>query len=176
LAWSGRLVKFNVKVATIKMSKEAKDLTEEQVAEFKEAFAIFDKDGDGTVTSTEIKEVMKSLGQNPTDLELQEMIEEVDEDGNGSIEFDEFLVMMAKKMKENESNCADVEAAFKVFDVDGDGFISAEELKSVMATLGETLTQEEIEEMIREADEDGDGKVCYEEFAKMMSHKTGIFA
>jgi len=152
-----------------------KDLTEEQVAEFKEAFAIFDKDGDGTVTSSEIKEVMKSLGQNPTDKELKEMIEEVDEDGNGTIEFDEFIVMMAKSMKETERNTADVEAAFKVFDQDGDGFISPEELKSVMLTLGETLSQDEIEEMIREADLDGDGKVCYEEFATMMSHKTGKF-
>lgn len=62
---------------------------------------------------------------------------------------------------------------FKVFDQDGDGFISSEELKSVMLTLGETLTQDEIDEMIREADLDGDGKVCYEEFATMMSHKTG---
>ena len=137
--------------------------------------------------------MMKSLGQTPTEKELREMIEEVDEDGNGSIELDEFICMMAKSMKETERNCGDVEAAFKVFDQDGDGykhhldihifsennkvvhfrFISPEELKAVMLTLGEVLTQDEIEEMIREADLDGDGKVCFQEFATMMSHKTG---
>ena len=64
---------------------------------------------------------MKSLGQHPTADELRQMILEVDEDGNGSIEFPEFLVMMKKKMKENENATEDVKKAFKVFDQNGDG-------------------------------------------------------
>ena len=65
--------------------------------------------------------MMKSLGQHPTADELRQMILEVDEDGNGSIEFPEFLVMMKKKMKENENATEDVKKAFKVFDQNGDG-------------------------------------------------------
>ena len=65
----------------------ADQLTEEQIAEFKEAFSLFDKDGDGTVTTKELGTVMRSLGQNPTEAELQDMINEVDADGNGTIDF-----------------------------------------------------------------------------------------
>ena len=63
----------------------ADQLTEEQIAEFKEAFSLFDKDGDGTITTKELGTVMRSLGQNPTEAELQDMINEVDADGNGTI-------------------------------------------------------------------------------------------
>jgi len=76
----------------------ADQLTEKQIAEFKEAFSRFDKDGDGTITTKELGTVMRSLGQNPTEAELQDMINEVDADGNGTIEFPAFLSLMARKM------------------------------------------------------------------------------
>ena len=140
----------------------ADQLTEEQIAEFKEAFSLFDKDGDGTVTTKELGTVMRSLGQNPTEAELQDMINEVDADGNGTIDFPEFLSLMARKMKDTDTEEELVEA-FKVFDRDGNGFISAAELRHVMTNLGEKLTDEEVDEMIREADVDGDGQINYEE-------------
>ncbi|PBC29480.1 Calmodulin [Apis cerana cerana] len=140
----------------------ADQLTEEQIAEFKEAFSLFDKDGDGTITTKELGTVMRSLGQNPTEAELQDMINEVDADGNGTIDFPEFLTMMARKMKDTDSE-EEIREAFRVFDKDGNGFISAAELRHVMTNLGEKLTDEEVDEMIREADIDGDGQVNYEE-------------
>ena len=142
-------------------------LTEEQIAEFKEAFALFDKDGDGTITTKELGTVMRSLGQNPTEAELQDMINEVDVDGNGTIDFPEFLSLMARKMKETDTE-EELMEAFRVFDRDGNGFISAHELRHVMTNLGEKLTNEEVDEMIKEADLDGDGAINYEEFVRMM--------
>ena len=64
---------------------QADQLTEEQIAEFKEAFSLFDKDGDGTITTKELGTVMRSLGQNPTEAELQDMINEVDADGKHNL-------------------------------------------------------------------------------------------
>ena len=89
------------------------------------------------------------------------MINEVDADGNGTIDFPEFLTMMARKMKDTDSE-EEIREAFRVFDKDGNGFISAAELRHVMTNLGEKLTDEEVDEMIREADIDGDGQVNYE--------------
>ncbi|KAF8347538.1 calmodulin [Amanita rubescens] len=129
--------------------------------EFKEAFSLFDKDGDGTITSKELGIVMRSLGQNPTEAELQDMINEVDADGNGTIDFPEFLTMMARKMRDTDSE-EEIKEAFKVFDKDGNGYISAAELRHVMTNLGEKLSDTEVDEMIREADVDGDGQINYE--------------
>ncbi|CAL2224913.1 unnamed protein product [Prunus armeniaca] len=89
-------------------------LSEEQIVEFKEAFCLFDKDGDGEfptimssilgcITVDELATVIRSLDQNPTEEELQDMISEVDVDGNGTIEFAEFLSLMANKIKRRSS-------------------------------------------------------------------------
>lgn len=106
---------------------------------------------------------MRSLGQRPTEVELRNMVHMVDQDGNGTIEFDEFLIMMSRKLKDSDGD-AELREAFRVFDKNGDGFISPTELQHVMTNLGEKLTEEEVDDMIREADVDGDGLVNYDEF------------
>ena len=146
-------------------------LTEEQIAEFKEAFSLFDKNGDGYISSDELGTVTRSLGLSPTESEVRDMISEVDADGSGTVDFQEFLAMMARKMNGMDGE-VELREAFRVFDKDGNGFISSAELRHVMITLGEKLTNEEVDEMIREADLNGDGEVDYEEFVKMMSGKT----
>ena len=93
-------------------------------------------------------QVMRSLGQNPTKAELQDMINEVDTDGNGTIDFLEFLTMITRKMKDTESK-EEISEAFRVFNKDGKGFISAAEFVHVMTNLCEKLTDEEVDEMIR---------------------------
>ncbi|SAL94865.1 hypothetical protein [Absidia glauca] len=84
--------------------------------------------------------------------------------------------MLARKMKDTDSQ-EEIQEAFKVFDKDGNGYISAAELRHVMTslgTLGEKLSEEEVDEMIREADVDGDGQINYEEFVKMMVRIDGV--
>ena len=147
--------------------KMAKELSETQIEEFREAFLLFDKDGDGIIATIELGTVMRSLGQNPTEKELQDMINEVDEDGEGSIDLTEFLNMMVKKMKDTDTE-DDMREAFRVFDKDGNGFISVQELRHLMTNMGEKLTDDEVDEMIREADIDGDGEVNYEEFVRII--------
>ena len=110
---------------------------------------------------------MKSLGDTGiSQHELDEIMRQIDSDGSGEVDFDEFLAMMAKNAPDEE---AEVLAAFQVFDADGSGSISASELRHVMANLGEKLSDEELEEMILEADTDGDGEISIEEFAMMIN-------
>ena len=146
------------------------NLSEERITEFKAAFELFDRDRDGAINNKELGTIMRNLGQNPSEEELKEMIKEIDLDGNGVIDFNEFLYLMVKKMNGNDTE-EELLEAFKVFDRDGNGYVTSHELRCVMTTLCEETSPEEIEEMIKEADIDGDGQVDYQEFVKMMMSK-----
>ncbi|KAJ2251480.1 hypothetical protein GGI13_003819, partial [Coemansia sp. RSA 455] len=145
----------------------SENLTPEQIAEYQEAFALFDKDGDGSITAKELGAVLKAAGQNPTDAELRDMVNELDVDGNGTIDFEEFLTLMESHSTENSEE-GELWDAFKIFDKDNNGFINKSELHLAMANLGETMTDEEIDAMIREADSDNDGHIDFKEFVKLM--------
>mmetsp|Transcript_17671 Transcript_17671/g.25563 ORF Transcript_17671/g.25563 Transcript_17671/m.25563 type:complete len:168 (-) Transcript_17671:303-806(-) len=133
--------------------------TEEQIAEFKEAFSLFDKDDDG-ITYAELLTVLRLLGQGPTEAELKQMIEGIDSDGCGIVDFQEFMVMMARKKEDKHKHSEEeILEAFKAFDRDGNGFLSAAELRHILTNLGGKLTDEEVDEMIYEADIDGDGQI-----------------
>lgn len=144
-------------------------LSEEQIAEFKEAFQIFDTDGDGTISTKELCTAMRSLGQNPSEEEIAEIISKVDEDNSGTVDFNEFLGLMAKKLIEAENEEDQLINLFKLFDRDGNGKISANELLLVIRSSGENLSETEIYEMIQNADKDGDGYIDYEEFIRLMN-------
>merc|ERR1712070_804798 len=97
-------------------------------------------------------------------------IAEVDDDGSGEIEFPEFLSLMASKLQDTDS-VEEMREAFMVFDRDKSGSVSASELKHVMCNLGEQVSNEEVEEMIKEADADGDGELSFDDFLQFIQRK-----
>ncbi|XP_064610593.1 neo-calmodulin-like [Liolophura sinensis] len=143
-----------------------------QIQELREAFRLFDKDGDGSITTGELGTVMRNLGQYPSSDELEQMLTEIDIDGDGTFSFEEFVQVMAnmgglsENTEENEEE--ELRQAFKVFDKSGCGYICASDLRAVLQCMGEDLTEEEIDEMIAEVDIDGDGRIDFEEFIACM--------
>uniref|UniRef100_A0A8C6YTI8 Troponin C, slow skeletal and cardiac muscles n=1 Tax=Nothoprocta perdicaria TaxID=30464 RepID=A0A8C6YTI8_NOTPE len=140
-------------------------------AEFKAAFDIFVLGAeDGCISTKELGKVMRMLGQNPTPEELQEMIDEVDEDGSGTVDFDEFLVMMVRCMKDDSKGRTEEELSdlFRMFDKNADGYIDLEELKIMLQATGETITEDDIEELMKDGDKNNDGKIDYDEFLEFM--------
>jgi len=142
-------------------------LTEEQRADIKEAFDLFDPDGTGKIATKELKVAFRALGFEPTKEELKKLIADFDPDGLGKLSYEEFLHLMTVKMAEKDSK-DDLIRAFRLFDDDDTGKISFKNLKRVAIELGENLTDEEIQEMIDEADKDGDGEISQEEFLRIM--------
>mmetsp|Transcript_51706 Transcript_51706/g.155185 ORF Transcript_51706/g.155185 Transcript_51706/m.155185 type:complete len:150 (-) Transcript_51706:88-537(-) len=127
----------------------------------------------GTIDAKELKVAMRALGFEPKKEEVRKMIAEVDKDGSGTIDFDEFIAMMTVKMGERDSR-EEMMKAFRLFDDDETGKISFRNLKRVAKELGEKMTDEELQEMIDEADMDGDGEVCQDEFLRIMK-KTNLY-
>lgn len=137
------------------------------------AFDLFDTDGSGTIDAKELKVAMRALGFEPKKEEVKKMIDDIDKDGSGSIDFSEFLEMMTTKMSQKDSR-EEILKAFRLFDDDETGKISFKNLKRVAKELGENMTDEELQEMIDEADRDGDQEINEDEFLRIMK-KTSLY-
>ncbi|XP_035661432.1 calmodulin-like isoform X2 [Branchiostoma floridae] len=110
---------------------------------------------------------MRSLGRNPTEAQLQEMMNNADAARSGTIDFADFLKLMASKMLQTDVQ-EEILQAFRVFDKDGDGYVSAAELRHVMTNLGEKISAEELDEMFQVANVDANGQINYNEFVRAM--------
>ncbi|KAJ2752805.1 calmodulin-like 3 [Coemansia pectinata] len=144
-----------------------KQLTEEQRYHFKESFTIFDKDGDGSITITDLGVMLKTFGQNPSNAELQDMVKKVDTNGDGTVDFEGFLALMQNHFTESE-----LRDALNVFDKDGNVVVNMNELRQAMANREEKLTDEEIDAMIRNADYGKYGPIDINEFVKLILGDT----
>ncbi|KAG0494301.1 hypothetical protein HPP92_005295 [Vanilla planifolia] len=147
-------------------------------AELKRVFQMFDRNGDGSITKKELSDSLRNLGINVPDAELQSMIDNIDTNGDGCVDMEEFGALYQTIMDEHDDADEedDMREAFKVFDQNGDGFITVDELRSVLASLGlnQGRTVDDCRRMIRKVDVDGDGMVNYKEFKQMM--RGGGFA
>eukprot|EP00090_Calanus_glacialis_P039089 TRINITY_DN68073_c0_g1_i1.p1 TRINITY_DN68073_c0_g1~~TRINITY_DN68073_c0_g1_i1.p1 ORF type:complete len:161 (-),score=57.91 TRINITY_DN68073_c0_g1_i1:42-485(-) len=139
------------------------ELTEEEFQELKDAFELYEKNSaDGKVDAQELSKLLRSLGQNPSEEELAKMIQELLIDGQGTLEFPDFLKMMAKRMKDKESD-QELRDAFRVFDEEGTGFVSASDLTYILVNLmGEK--EDEVKGMMKEVKVTKDGQINYEDF------------
>ncbi|KAK4778837.1 hypothetical protein SAY86_006365 [Trapa natans] len=144
-------------------------------AELRRVFQMFDRNGDGRITRKELSDSLQNLGIHIPDMDLAQMIEKIDVNGDGYVDMDEFGALYQTIMDEKDED-EDMREAFNVFDQNGDGFITVEELRSVLASLGlkQGRTLEDCKKMITKVDVDGDGMVNFNEFKQMM--KGGGFA
>ena len=142
-------------------------LTPEQIEEYREAFNLFDKDSNGSISASELTTVMKSLGLSPSETEIADLMNEVDQDGNHEIDFEEFLTLMVRQSDSRDS-VQEIIEAFKVFDKNGDGYISLSELKQVFNSIGENLSDEEMEAMFNEVS-NGSDTISVADFASLLS-------
>mmetsp|Transcript_18437 Transcript_18437/g.35231 ORF Transcript_18437/g.35231 Transcript_18437/m.35231 type:complete len:167 (-) Transcript_18437:124-624(-) len=149
------------------------ELTAEQKQEIREAFDLFDTDGSGSIDKNELKVAMRALGFEPKKEEIAKMIQDIDKDNSGEIDFPEFLEMMTAKMGERDSK-TEILKAFRLFDDDETGYITLENLRRVAKEIGENMADKELQEMIEEADRTNDGKISEDEFLRIMK-KTSLY-
>ena len=150
---------------------EKNGLTEDEVLEIREAFDLFDTDHSGEIDVGELKQALMNLGIDTKNQTLQNMLADIDKNGNANIDFDEFIDMMTAKMSDKDTR-EDLEKVFELFLGDDDtDKIDIKHLKRVSKELNENMSDDELNEMIVRADLDRDGKVSFEEFYTIMTKK-----
>ena len=159
--------------ATKLEATDTSKLTEEELTELEEAFALFDSDGDGTITSAELGNVMHSLGRKLTNKQLKQIVNSADSNNSGAIEFPELVSIM----EQNTVRCSyldEMRKAFGHFDKDGNGFISPSELRQAMERMKIRMGKIEFLLMLKRVDTDKDGQVNFKEFVTMMASDQNV--
>uniref|UniRef100_A0A646QI96 Calglandulin n=1 Tax=Hemiscolopendra marginata TaxID=943146 RepID=A0A646QI96_9MYRI len=149
----------------------AEDLTKEQVAMLKKAFDMFDKDKKGFIHTSMVATILRSMGQTFEERDLKDLIDEIDSDGSGELEFEEFLTLAARFVTEEDAEAMQEELreAFRLYDKEGNGYINVSDLREILRALDDSLKEDELDEMIAEIDTDGSGTVDFDEFMEMMT-------
>lgn len=138
---------------------------QQQIAEFKEAFSIIDHDSDGFIDKEDLKDMLASLGQNPSDEYIDDMMSEAP----GTINFTMFLTLMGEKLSGTDPE-AEIMQAFEAFDDKLLGTINADDLREYMTTMGDRFTDEEVDIMFKGAPVDHNNNFNYREFVRVLKH------
>lgn len=144
-------------------------LTPSQLVEIHTAFKKFDKDGDGHIEPKEIRTVMRNVGVKLSDEESRKLIASVDTDGNGMIEFDEFVSIMASNMLKDGRDQEELDRAFRLFDFEDTGFVDVTLARQLLSKCGSRpLTEAEVNELLAPLQPDDQGRVTMQQFRTLM--------
>lgn len=146
------------------------DYSKNDIEELKSLFAYLDKDNSGYISKENLEQVIRSLKKDVSTSDLRAMIDEVDVNQNGQIDFTEFISFMEHELKRRNID-NEVMKTFKQFDVDNSGYITADNLMVALSRLGDKPSEAEIQHMISVADVKGDGRIDFEEFKRMLRQK-----
>merc|ERR1712203_438493 len=158
------------------MPEKTQGFTEDQVEDFKEVFQLFDTKGDGLIQVTQVGDVLRALGQNPTEGDVKKLVQSTNSKGgpDARVTFETFLpLLQAVSGKKITDTVDDFVEGLRHFDKEGNGRISAIELRHLLTGLGEKMSEEEVEQLIH-GKEDSQGNINYEEFVKMVLAKKKI--
>merc|ERR1711914_12113 len=154
---------------------EATGLAVDEIKCLKVCFDLFDTKKQDFLSADDLGEIMRAMGFRPTEEELKSLLEEIDEDGSGEIEIGEFCQLCATFLVEDpdmETMKRELKDAFRLYDREGQGFITTETLRGLITELLAPLTDEEGEGILEELDEDGSGSMDFDEFCEMMMTKA----
>ncbi|KRZ13919.1 Troponin C, isoform 2 [Trichinella pseudospiralis] len=141
-------------------------LSNEQIEQFRKYFNMFDKEKKGYIHTSQVGQILRTMGQAFEDRDLKQLIKEFDTDGSGEIEFEEFAALVARfVMQEDDSANMEEELreAFRLYDKEGNGYINVSDLRDILRALDENITEDELDEMIAEIDTDGSGTVDFDD-------------
>ncbi|XP_023016536.1 troponin C at 41C [Leptinotarsa decemlineata] len=149
----------------------SEELSKDQIALLKNAFDTFDVEKKGSIGTVMIGTILSMLGIQTTDSMLKEIIDEVDEDGSGELEFEEFITLASRFMVEEDAEAMqqELKEAFRLYDKEGNGYITTSTLKEILKELDDKITSDELDMMIAEIDADGSGTVDFDEFMEVMT-------